>query len=212
MKINEIFLSIQGEGLLIGLPTLFVRTAGCDLRCRWCDTPYALLETQGTEWKLEDILAEVRKQGARAVCITGGDPLKQREETLMLTECLLKEDYRVVIETSGAYSIEGFPDNEKLMISMDLKLPSSAMEDRNMYSNIRLLRKYDQLKFIVADRRDYEFARRIMNEYNIPCEIIMTPVGGKEMRWLAEAVLADRLNVRVLPQLHKFIWGNERGR
>lgn len=212
IRINEMFVSIQGEGVAIGVPTLFIRTAGCDLRCRWCDTPYALLDSQGTDWTVEGVVDEARRQGARNVCITGGDPLRQKEATVQLTERLISEGFRVVIETSGAYSIEGFPDSEMLVFSMDIKLPGSGMHGRNMYSNLHLLKKQDQLKFIVADMNDYEFAKSVMNRYPVPCEIIMTPVGGRELRWLAEAVLKDRLDVRVLPQLHKFIWGDERGR
>jgi 7-carboxy-7-deazaguanine synthase len=212
MKINEIFKSIQGEGIMIGLPTLFIRTAGCDLRCRWCDTPYALLEGQGTEWTIASIVAEAKRRQVTDICITGGDPLMQREGTMELISSLLDEGFRIVLETSGAYDISDLPSSERLTLSMDIKLPGSGMEDRNMFSNIRHLNRRDQLKFIIADRGDYEYARKVMSEYSIPCEIIMTPVGGREIGWLAEAALHDNLSVRVLPQLHKYIWGDERGR
>lgn len=212
MKINEIFLSIQGEGLQIGVPTLFIRAAGCDLRCIWCDTPYALLESQGTDWDVERVIGEVEKRGCRHVCITGGDPLMQKEECIDLVRRLIRSRYSVVLETSGAYSLEGLPESELLVVSMDLKLPGSGMEQRNMLDNVGRLHAWDQLKFIIADERDYMRACELMDELDIPCEVIMTPVGGREMRWLADRVLMDGINARVLPQLHKFIWGDERGR
>ncbi len=212
MKINEIFKSVQGEGLLIGIPTLFIRTAGCDLRCVWCDTPYALLKSQGTEWSVEDIISEADRHGTSEVCLTGGDPLMQMEDSLEVISALIGKGYRVLLETSGAYTIEHMPLTEKLIISMDLKLPGSGMVDRNRYENISLLRKWDQLKFIIADRKDYDYAKRLLLEYGIRCEVIATPVGGKDLRWLVESVLEDDLKLRVLPQLHKYIWGDERGR
>lgn len=212
MRINEIFKSIQGEGLFIGIPTTFIRTAGCDLRCVWCDTPYALLDSQGTEWSMEDIMSEVGKAGARNVCLTGGDPLKQMDDSVRLINRLVDSGYNVVLETSGAYDISGLPRSDRLVISMDMKTPGSGMADRNLPGNIGLLRPGDQLKFILTDESDYLFAKRFVQENRIACEIIMTPVGGKEIGWLAERVLSDGLNARVLPQLHKFIWGDERGR
>lgn len=212
MKINEIFESIQGEGLLVGLPTLFIRTAGCDLRCVWCDTPYALLESQGTEWSVDELVTEAKRHRVRDICITGGDPLRQKEEVVLLISRLLGEGFRIVLETSGAYPIDGLPRSERLVISMDVKLPGSGMEGRNMLENIDLLRKWDQLKLIIADRNDYEYARKLLSGCRIPCEVIMTPAGGRELKWLAERVLSDGLAVRVLPQMHKYIWGDERGR
>lgn len=212
MRISEIFKSIQGEGLFIGLPTTFIRTAGCDLRCVWCDTPYALLDSQGTDWSIDDIVAEVEKSGAGNVCLTGGDPLRQMEESIELMRRLTDKGYRVVLETSGAYDIGLVPRNERLVISMDLKTPGSGMSDRNLPGNIELLGPRDQIKFILTDESDYLFARQFLQNNRIPCEAIMTPVGGKEMGWLAERVLSDGVGARVLPQLHKFIWGDERGR
>jgi 7-carboxy-7-deazaguanine synthase len=212
MKINEIFKSVQGEGLLMGVPTLFIRTAGCDLRCVWCDTPYALLESQGTEWSLDAIISETERHGTSDVCLTGGDPLMQMDDSLKLIAALIAKGYRVLLETSGAYPIEHMPFTERLIISMDLKLPGSGMEDRNRFENISFLRKWDQLKFIIAGRKDYDYAKRLLSEYDIHCEVIATPVGGKDLRWLAERVLEDNLKIRVLPQMHKYIWGDERGR
>ncbi|MEM3852270.1 MAG: radical SAM protein [Methanomassiliicoccales archaeon] len=205
-------MSIQGEGLYTGVPTLFIRTAGCDLRCRWCDTPYALLENQGTDWSVDALMDEALRHHVNNVCLTGGDPLRQREESITLIQKMLEKGYTVVLETSGAYPIDGLPNDRRLVISMDIKLPGSGMSRKNLYSNIALLRQWDQLKFIIADLQDYKFAKEVMQKYSAPCEIIMTPVGGKELRWLADKVLEDELQVRVLPQLHKYIWGDERGR
>lgn len=212
MRINEVFKSIQGEGLFIGVPTLFIRTAGCDLRCRWCDTPYALLDSQGTTWTLDDIMAEVAKAGTRNICLTGGDPLKQMEDSIELIRRLTGEGCTVVLETSGAYDISALPRSSNLVVSLDVKAPGSGMVDRNLLSNIPFLTSMDQLKFVVADRNDYDFAKAFLRRQPVKCEVILTPVGGKDLGWLAEAVLADGLNARVLPQLHKYLWGDERGR
>ncbi len=212
MKINEIFKSIQGEGVFIGLPTVFVRTAGCDLRCRWCDTPYALLESQGSDWSLDEIMKEVERTGARNVCLTGGDPLRQMNESVLLLGMLSDAGYSVVVETSGAYDISNLPRGDRIAISMDIKTPGSGMSDRNLIGNMKFLRATDQLKFILTGREDYEFAREFLKEHVVTCEVIMTPAGGRELGWLAEKILSDGLNVRVLPQLHKYIWGDERGR
>lgn len=212
MRINEVFKSIQGEGLFIGVPTLFIRTAGCDLRCRWCDTPYALLDSQGTSWTLDEIMAEVAKAGIRNICLTGGDPLKQMEDSIELIRKLTDEGCTVVLETSGAYDVSRLPKSHKLVVSMDVKAPGSGMEKRNLLSNIPFLTERDQVKFVVADRNDYNFAKEFLRQNPLKCEVILTPVGGKDIGWLAEAVLADDLNARVLPQLHKYIWGDERGR
>jgi 7-carboxy-7-deazaguanine synthase len=212
MKINEIFKSIQGEGVFIGLPTLFIRTAGCDLRCVWCDTPYALLDSQGTEWSMDEITAEAERNGTANVCLTGGDPLRQMDDTIELIRRLTGKGYSVVVETSGAYDIGRLPRNGSVFVSMDVKTPGSGMSGRNLMSNLEYLSTGDQLKFILADREDYVYAKNFLKEHSIPCEVIFTPVGGKDLGWLAESVLSEGVRARVLPQLHKFIWGDERGR
>lgn len=212
MIINELFKSIQGEGLFIGVPTLFIRTAGCDLRCVWCDTPYALLESQGTEWSIDDIMSEAARARTGVICLTGGDPLKQADSAIALIARLTAEGYIVILETSGAYDISSLPRSKNLIISMDVKMPGSGMSQRNMLSNLSLLSERDQLKFILAGREDYDYAKHFLEEHPVKCEVVMTPVGGRDLEWLAETVLADGLRARVLPQLHKYIWGNERGR
>lgn len=195
----------------MGEPTVFIRTAGCPLRCRWCDEPGALVERDGVSMTLEEILARVRELGAAHVCLTGGEPLHQ-PEALELIHRLLAENYFIDLETSGSISLEPLPDAERLMVSMDIKCPGSGMDRFNVFENIRLLDPHDQLKFVVADEADYAYARDVLRHHLPRCTVIFTPVGGKDLRWLAERVLADGLQVRVLPQLHKFIWEDVRNR
>ena len=211
MKVCEIFHSIQGEGAMIGAPTIFIRMTGCDLDCKWCDTEYA--KTEGADMGLEDIINEVQKYDCRRICITGGEPLCQADAVLNLIDELLMLDYFITLETNGAHSLEQMECSPGLMLSMDIKCPSSGQHEHMDLSNIELLGPTDQLKFIVADRKDYEYAKNIIEEYGPQCLVILTPVGGTGMlKELAEWVLDDRLNVSVLPQLHKIIWGDERTR
>ncbi len=208
MKINEIYRSIQGEGILIGVPTTFIRTTGCNLRCSWCDTKYAYEE--GKEMAIEEILAKVKEHSAIHICITGGEPLLQQEIVKLVQE-LSDEGYQICFETNGTRSIEELPCLDSLMISLDIKCPSSDMNEKMDLTNMELLGPNDQLKFIIGDRNDYEYAKRIIEEHKPICSIIMTPVGGKELKELVEWIIKDGLNVRVLPQLHKLIWGDARG-
>jgi 7-carboxy-7-deazaguanine synthase len=206
VKIYSIFRSIQGEGLTIGAPTVFIRTSGCPLRCTYCDTPQAFDE--GEEKAVDGIMAEVREQGTVNVCLTGGEPLAQRD-SLRLVQMLVDEGFVVVVETSGAIPLDEMPCVENLSISMDIKCPSSGEEGRMVYENIELLGPTDQLKFVVSDDDDYEFAKKVLRDHEPRCEVIFTPVGGRDLRDLAERVLKDGLRCRVLPQLHKIIWGDE---
>ena len=206
MEITEIFYSLQGEGVEIGLPTIFVRTSGCNLKCTWCDTRYAWEE--GQEMDVEEIIEIIRDFECNRVCVTGGEPLLQ-EETLELIENLL-EDYMVTIETNGSIDISPLIDKD-LMISMDYKTPSSKMSDKMIESNLQTLRDKDQLKFIVSDKRDYNFALDVLEKHEIKADIIYQPEGNKNMRKLAEWILDDSLDVRLIPQLQKIIWGGKRG-
>ncbi len=203
----EIFQSIQGEGVTTGLPTTFVRLTGCNLRCDWCDTKYAYEE--GEEMSIPDIVVQVGELGNEQVCVTGGEPLRQTD-TPTLVDRLIEMGYLVTLETNGSKSIEPLQCSSNLMISLDIKCPSSGESDKMNFSNLVLLSPNDQLKFIIADKEDYEYGKKILVEYEAVCNVIMTPVGGIDLKELAEWVLQDKLRVRVLPQLHKIIWGDER--
>jgi 7-carboxy-7-deazaguanine synthase len=209
VKIYSIFKSLQGEGLTIGAPTAFIRTSGCPLRCAYCDTPQAM--EKGEQMEVEAILAKVRKMKCRHVCLTGGEPLAQRD-TSRLVKSLLDDGFQLVLETNGAMPLDELPCVENLTISMDIKCPSSGEAEKMRFENIELLGPTDQLKFIISDEKDYEYAKEILEKYPTKSEVIFTPVGGTDLRWLAEKVLKEGLDVRVLPQLHKFIWGDEDNR
>lgn len=206
MKICEMFRSIQGEGKLIGVPTYFIRSVGCNLDCAWCDTKYSF--DGGTEVSVDEIVESARDE--RYICITGGEPMIQKEFPELLDR-LLAEGKHVTIETNGSVSLKDLPDSENVLISMDVKCPSSKMTDRMDWNNLALLRPKDQLKFVLADEGDYEFAVDIVRRYDPDTEIIFSPVGGMEARPIAERVVESGLNVRVLLQLHKIIWGNMKG-
>jgi 7-carboxy-7-deazaguanine synthase len=209
LRISEIFHSLQGEGVLIGTPTVFVRTCGCNLECVWCDTAYAR-EEEGTEMSLSDVLKRVSDCGIPFVCLTGGEPLLQKDIYEMI-DVFLKNSFHVSIETNGSVSLEEVPCSNDLLISMDIKCPSSGMSGRMMMENLELLSPADQLKFVVADEKDLLFAEKILKEHGVLCHVILTPVGGLDLRPVAEWVLRKKLRVRVLPQLQKIIWGQRRG-
>jgi len=207
LNVHSIFKSIQGEGQLIGMPMIFIRLSGCPLRCTWCDSAEAR-DSKGETMNIDQIVEKVRKSAISAVCLTGGEPLAQRE-SISLMNRLVDLGLLVQLETSGALPIEEVPCSEKVMISMDIKCPSSGMDNRMKFTNIELLSPFDQIKFVVQDERDYQYAKQIISKYEPKCPVIMTPVGGIDLKFLAEKVLRDRLGVRVLPQLHKIIWGEE---
>lgn len=209
MKVYSIFRSLQGEGLSIGSPTVFIRTSGCPLRCTYCDTTQAY--DKGEEMSLEQIMKKVSKLKAKHVCLTGGEPMMQREAP-KLVQMLVDEGYMVVLETNGAMLLDELPCVETLTISMDIKCPSSGESGKMLFENIESLRPTDQLKLIISDGRDYEYAKEVLQKYAPKCEVIFTPVGGTDLKDLAEKVLKDGLDVRVLPQLHKIIWGDEDNR
>jgi 7-carboxy-7-deazaguanine synthase len=207
MKVCEIFRSLQGEGTLIGTPTVFVRTVGCNLECAWCDTPYS--KKGGDEMSVSEILAKVKEYETHFVCVTGGEPLYQ-EESVKLIDELLKAGFHVTVETNGSISLEDLPCSMNMMISMDLKCPSSNMHEQMDLTNLELLSPIDQLKFVVANREDMMYAAKILKDHKIECNVIFTPVGGLALEPVADFVLKKKLNVRVLPQLHKLIWGDKR--
>ena len=204
MKVNEIFLSIQGEGMESGLPTIFIRMSGCNLRCSWCDTKYAYYE--GKEMELSKILEKCKKFNVKRVCITGGEPLIQKQECIKLTKQLLKEEFNVLIETNGSISISKIP--KRAIISLDIKCPSSKMNKEISYDNLYLIKRRDQVKFIIGNNQDYNFAKKIINKFNLDdrTNVIFQPVYNKLTKSLIKNILNDKLNVRLGLQLHKFIW------
>lgn len=206
MKICEMFRSIQGEGKLIGVPTYFIRSIGCNLDCAWCDTKYSF--DGGMDMSIEEIVESTR--GEKHICITGGEPLIQKEFPELLSK-LLDAGKHITIETNGSISLKDIPDSDNILISMDIKCPSSKMTDRMDWNNLALLKPKDQLKFVLADEADYEFAVDIVRKYKPNTEIIFSPVGGLDVRSIAERVVESGLDVRVLLQLHKIIWGNKKG-
>jgi 7-carboxy-7-deazaguanine synthase len=206
MRVTEIFYSIQGESSHAGRPCVFVRLAGCNLRCRWCDSEYTF--TGGDKISMDDVMACVRGYGCRLVEITGGEPLSQSEAFELVTQ-LCDENYEVLIETSG--SIDIAPVDRRAKIILDVKCPGSGEAAKNRWENLDRLRPHDEVKFVIADRADYDFARRVVGEKNLDrWTVLFSPVWGElEMKTLAEWMLADRLTARLQTQLHKHIWGAE---
>jgi len=210
LRLTEIFLSVQGEARSVGWPTVFVRLTGCPLRCHYCDTAYAF--HGGQWWEIDAILAEVASQGVRHVCVTGGEPLSQKR-CIGLLEKLCDAGYEVSLETSGAIDISDVDPRVSRIV--DLKTPASGELQRNLLGNIPLLTSHDQVKFVICDRGDYEWAKGMLAEHAIAarCEVLFSPSFSQvSPRELAEWILADRLPVRFQMQLHKQLWGDEQGR
>ncbi len=210
LRLTEIFLSVQGEARAVGWPTVFVRLTGCPLRCQYCDTAYAF--HGGEWWEIETILAEVARHGVRHVCVTGGEPLSQKRCPGLL-EKLCDAGYEVSLETSGAIDIAGVDPRVSRVV--DLKTPGSLEMHRNLLSNLPLLTAHDQVKFVICDRADYEWARGMLAEHALTdrCEVLFSPSFDQVTpRELAEWILADRLPVRFQMQLHKQLWGDAQGR
>ena len=210
LRITEIFASVQGESTRVGLPTVFVRLTGCPLRCTWCDTAYAF--TGGSTRTLDDILAEVARHGLRHVCVTGGEPLAQKG-CLALLSALCDAGHDVSLETSGALDIADV--DARVARIMDLKAPGSGEVDKNRYENIALLRANDEVKIVLADAADYDWARAQIATHALDrrCSVLLSPVAGElDPAELAEWVVRDRLPVRFQLQLHKILWNDARGR
>jgi 7-carboxy-7-deazaguanine synthase len=205
LTINEIFHSIQGESSFAGRPCVFVRLTACDLRCSWCDTPYAFHE--GHKRSVDDVLAEVDRVDCPLVEVTGGEPLLQ-EEVYSLMQRLLDQGRTVLLETGGHRSTSRVP--EAVVTILDVKCPGSGEAEKNDWSNLARLRAHDEVKFVVKDRADYEYARDVIARYGLAgraAAIHLSPVhGGLDPRLLSEWVLADNLPARVQLQLHKYIW------
>jgi 7-carboxy-7-deazaguanine synthase len=206
LTINEIFHSIQGESTHSGRPCVFVRLTACDLRCSWCDTPYAFSE--GTKRNVEDVVREVEDYGCGLVEITGGEPLLQRDVYPLMNR-LLDAGLTVMVETGGHLSIAEVPP--RVIRIVDVKCPGSGESARNHWENLSLLAPHDEVKFVIRDRADYEFARDVVARHGLVgriAAVLFSPVHGVlASKDLAEWILEDRLQVRLQLQAHKYIWG-----
>jgi 7-carboxy-7-deazaguanine synthase len=210
LKITEIFYSLQGEADTVGFPTVFVRLTGCPLRCQFCDTAYAF---HGGEWRsLDDVLTRVAEFSPRHVCVTGGEPLAQKNCLPLLTQ-LCDANYRVSLETSGAMPLADV--DARVVRVVDVKTPGSGEERRNRYDDLALLRPEEQIKFVICDRSDYEWSRARLGTLLLTarCQVLFSPSAEQlPARQLADWILADRLPVRFQLQLHKVLWGNVPGK
>ena len=210
LRLSEIFYSLQGETRTVGLPTVFVRLTGCPLRCRWCDTEHAF--KGGELLSIEAVLAQVAQYSPRYVTVTGGEPLGQKA-CLQLLTALADQGYEVSLETSGALTLADV--DPRIVKVMDLKPPASGESHRNLYDNIPLLSKQDQLKFVIADRDDYQWSVAKLIEYNLAdrvSDVLFSPVSETmSAEQLAGWILEDRLPVRFQLQLHRMIWGDRTG-
>ena len=210
LRVTEIFRSIQGESTHAGRPCAFVRLTGCPMRCTWCDSEYTF--TGGEKVSVEDVMLRVRAYGCQLVEVTGGEPLAQRE-AFVLVERLCEENYEVLIETGGFVSTEGVDTRAKLIL--DVKCPASGEAERNHWPNLERLRAdRDEVKFVVAERGDWDFAREVIGRYDLEhraLSILVSPVwGATDLRELADLVASSGLrNARMQLQLHKYIWGPE---
>lgn len=205
MKVCEIFSSIQGESTYAGVPCTFVRMTGCNLRCSYCDTVYAYEE--GTELTEEEIMDKIQAIGLKTVEMTGGEPLLQ-EGVASLVKKLLDKGHRVLIETNGSQDIGGI--DRRAVIILDIKTPGSGMSDKVMLSNLTLLKPEDEVKFVIAGRDDYEWAKNFIREHSVMgrCAILFSPAFGMlDPQDLSKWILKDRLEVRLNLQLHKYIYG-----
>lgn len=210
LRITEIFHSLQGEAAAAGWPTVFVRLTGCPLRCVYCDTAYAF--HGGVVRDMEDVLREVERYPARHVCVTGGEPLAQGEACRGLLTALCDRGYAVSLETSGALSIAAI--DPRVSRVLDLKTPGSGEADRNDWTNVDLLGEQDQIKFVLSDRLDYEWAVEQVRRRDLArrCMIWFSPVHQRlDPRCLADWILEDGLPVRLQLQLHKLLWGEAPG-
>lgn len=208
LKVNEIYYSIQGESSFSGLPCIFVRLTYCNLRCSYCDTEYAFYE--GKNLEINQIIEKVNSFKCNLVEITGGEPLLQND-CIKLIEELEKNNKRVLIETGGSLTIKNI--SKKTHIILDLKCPSSKMEHKNLWDNLNYIKKTDEVKFVIGNKSDYNWSKKIINKYNLEnkCLILMSPVFGEiDNKKIIDWILKDNLNVRFQIQLHKKIWDKDK--
>jgi len=208
LNITEIFYSLQGEAKEVGIPTVFVRLTGCPLRCNYCDTAYAF--KGNNPLSIQHILDEIAQYNTQYVCVTGGEPMAQ-SNCLKLLDALIDNDYKVSMETSG--SIDIAPVNSKVSIVMDIKTPSSTEEHQNRYENLSILKNKDQLKFVIASRSDFDWCTEMLENNEVESEVLFSPV-YESLRpvELADWILEKKLNVRLQVQLHKILWGDQKGK
>lgn len=209
LKIHEIFHSLQGESSRVGLPTVFVRLTGCPMRCVYCDTAYAF--SGGSNIEIADILAKVAEFSTPYVTVTGGEPLAQKD-CLVLLRQLCDAGYSVSLETGGAIDI-GLVD-ERVSVILDVKTPGSGEEKNNLWGNLSHLKASDEVKFVLCDYADYQWAKQMLSKYKLieKCPVLFSPVYSQvNPTQLAEWVLADKLPVRMQLQLHKILWGEKPG-
>lgn len=210
LRITEIFFSLQGETRTVGLPTVFIRLTGCPLRCSYCDTEYAF---QGGNWlSIEDILKQVAEYQSHYVTVTGGEPLAQKS-CIELLKRLCDEGYEVSLETSGALDISEV--DSRVIKVLDIKTPGSKEVSKNRFENIEHLLPHDQVKFVICNQDDYEWSKKILEEYHLAdiCDVLFSPSYQQQSPGdLADLIIKDRLPVRLQIQLHKFLWGNVPGR
>ncbi len=208
LAVNEIFFSIQGESSWAGLPCVFVRLTYCDLRCVWCDTQYAFYE--GTEMTIDEIIEKVKSYNCKLVEVTGGEPLLQ-ENSLKLMKRLCDDDFTVLLETGGHRDISKV--DLRVHIIMDIKCPGSKMAHKNRWENINYLNKKDEVKFVIKDRTDYEWAKEVIKKFNLSEKVgtvLFSPAFGEiEPATLARWMLEDKIPVRFQLQIHKYIWSPE---
>ena len=210
LRITEIFYSLQGEADTAGAPTVFVRLTGCPLRCRYCDTEYAF--TGGERKTIDQVMQEVGQYNTRLVTVTGGEPLAQRDVHSLLNK-LCDSGYQVSLETGGSIDIQRV--DPRVSIVLDIKTPASGEADRNLLENLKHVSSKDQIKFVICDRTDYEWSRDFLKEHRLVrmCTVWFSPSYGQiHPRDLADWILQDQLPVRLQLQLHKSLWGDERGR
>jgi len=205
LTINEIFHSIQGESTHAGRPCVFVRLTACDLRCSWCDTPYAFYE--GSKMAVDEVVERVRGYDCDVVEITGGEPLLQKD-VYPLMERLLTEGHTVLLETGGHINVEKVPEGVFRVI--DVKCPGSGEAGKNCWANLDQLRPTDEIKFVIKDREDYDYARQVVRDHDLThraTAVLFSPVHGVlDAKELARWILDDRLDVRLQLQAHKYIW------
>ena len=209
LKIFEIFYSLQGESSRVGLPTIFIRLSGCPMRCHYCDTAYAF--QGGSMMTIDEIMEAIKKYHTHYVTVTGGEPLAQKE-VLNLLKVLADQNYEVSLETGGGLSIKEV--DPRIKIILDIKTPESGEEKKNYWENLNLIHSKDEIKFVLCSREDYDWAKKIINQYKLPekCDVLFSPVYQKLNNTdLGNWILEDQLPVRMQIQLHKLLWGEKPG-